>query len=296
MRVRWVLTVAGYVFIAVIAWLAFTTLWLWRNQERVVFQPPDAVTPAPGPARRVEYHAPDGQRLFAYLVDPPNAAEPTTAVVAFHGNADQAAWLVPWAHELAHRAGVIVVLPEYRGYGGIPGQPTYASAAADALGALEFARTLKTSRVVLFGHSLGAAIAAELAAAVRDQPPAALALQSPFTSAREMAYRMLVPAVPWVWRRISRVHYDTQSRVQALDVDVWVAHGTHDVTIPVRMGRDVFATARRRGQLLLVAGAGHNDVSEVGGEPYWAWLTAAVSGTTSTPVSELEQQSRGRFP
>jgi uncharacterized protein len=106
--------------------------------------------------------------------------------------------------------------------------------------------------------------------------PRSLVLQSPFTSARDMAARMLVPPIPWLWTRISRVHYDTRSRVAALDAPVFVSHGSRDLNIPARMGREVHAAARRPAELLLVDGAGHNDVADVGGERYWRWLTAAV--------------------
>jgi len=296
MRVQRVLTVLGYVGVAVLAWLVFTTLWLWRNQERVVFQPPEVIAPDPVAAgRRVVIRTADGPSTFGFLVQA-NGGGSQTVVIAFHGNADLAVWLVPWAQELSRRAGVSVLVPEFRGYGGSPGTPTYLGAAADALGALEFARTLKPSRVVLYGHSLGTAIAVELANAMGHTPPAALVLQSPFTSARDMASRMLVPVVPWLWERITRFHYDTRASVHELDVPVWVAHGRMDLTIPTRMGRDVFDTARRKGELLLVTGAGHNDVPEVGGEAYWQWLTTAVTGSSSAPVRELEQQGRRRLP
>ena len=111
---------------------------------------------------------------------------------------------------------------------------------------------------------------------MRPARPATLILQSPFTSARDMAKRMLVPPIPWLWRRISRVHYDTRSIVGNTDTPVWVAHGTRDLTIPTWMGRAVYDAARSKGELLLVAGAGHNDVAQVGGDAYWRWLAAAL--------------------
>jgi fermentation-respiration switch protein FrsA (DUF1100 family) len=170
-----------------------------------------------------------------------------------------------------------VFLPEYRGYGGIPGRPTYASASADSRGALDWARReYPAARIVLFGHSLGSAIATELAEAMAPATPASLVLQSPFTSAQAMAARMLVPPIPGLWSLISRVHYDTRRIVASLDAPVWVSHGTRDVVIPIRMGRAVFAAARRPGELLVVDRAGHNDVADVGGADYWRWLTAAV--------------------
>lgn len=286
------LTVVILVAVAAVAWVVVATLWLWRNQERVVFQPPNVVAPDPAGIKRV----PLASGAFAYVVEPKTPATPSIVVVAFHGNADLALWTVPWAQELAHRAGATVVVAEYRGYAGIPGTPSYESAAEDARGVAALARSLHPGRLVYFGHSLGTAIATELASRSADKPDA-LVLQSPFTSARDMAYRMLVPAFAAIWKTISRVPYDTKALVRELDVPVSVAHGSLDITIPVRMGRDVSAASLRKGNLLVVPGAGHNDVADVGGEAYWRWLAEAVTGKpASAPVTELEQKGGRRLP
>jgi pimeloyl-ACP methyl ester carboxylesterase len=285
-----VVTLVGIAIALALVWITLTTIWMWRYQERVVFQPPFLIADAPAPAVRMDFAASDGHAIYGYLVTPvgvgaqPKSNSQGTVVVSFHGNADLAAWLVPWGQELAERAGVSVLLAEYRGYGGIPGSPTYVSASSDALGALEFTRdSLRAQRIVLFGHSLGSAIAADVAAAMgeRGAPPSALVLQSPFTSAREMATRMLVPPIPGLWRRISRIHYDTRAIVARLEAPVSVAHGTRDVVIPVRMGQQTFNAARHRGELLIVEGAGHNDLADVAGERYWRWLTAAVTSDST---------------
>src|SRR5688572_18057609 len=159
-----------------LVWVVFSTAWMWRYQERVVFQPPAISPEAPAPARRVEFKAADGHQLFGYVVSPrAGSRAPRTVVVAFHGNADLAAWQIPWALELAERTGVTVLVPEYRGYAGIPGPPTYESAASDARGALAFAQSALTpEQIVLYGHSLGSAVATELAASMRPEAPAAL--------------------------------------------------------------------------------------------------------------------------
>ncbi len=300
-EVRRVGTILLIAVAAALAWVAFSLWWLWLNQERVVFQPPVIVAPTPDQARRVEFLSADGHPLHGFMVEPraengtprTERREPKTVVIAFHGNADLAAFLVPWAGELAQRAGVTVFIPEYRGYGGIPGRPTYETVAADALVALAYAREhFVSADIVLFGHSLGSALATDLAAAMAPDVPRSLVLQSPFTSAQDMAARMLVPPVPSLWRRISRVHYDTRAIVARLGAPVWVSHGSRDVVVPARMGRAVFDAARQRGELLIVEGAGHNDVPDVGGQRYWAWLTRAVSPR----LVELEEEGGRRLP
>jgi fermentation-respiration switch protein FrsA (DUF1100 family) len=248
----------------------------WREQERIVWQPPRPPYPAaPSDARRVAFRATDGQELFGYVIGEPS---PAGLLIAFHGNADLAVWVLPWAREVARRTGRCVLVPEYRGYAGLGGATTYDGSALDAAAALAFARDslgAATRPPALYGHSLGSAVAAELAGRAGVE---ALLLESPFSSARAMARIIIGRPMLAVWGLIARVHFDTVERVRALDAPVWVAHGDRDFIIPVRMGRDVFAAARHKGELLIVRGAGHNDLPDRGGEEYWSWLTRALRG------------------
>src|SRR5258705_3746712 len=159
--VRLVITIHLLVVAVALGEEAISTLRLWRAQERVVFQPPAVPATAPSPARRVELIAADGHQLFGYIVGPASHAPgDSTVVLVFHGNADLAAWQVPWAREVANRTGATIFLAEYRGYAGIDGRPSYAAAASDARGALAFVESrLKPSRIVVFWHSLGSALA-----------------------------------------------------------------------------------------------------------------------------------------
>jgi fermentation-respiration switch protein FrsA (DUF1100 family) len=260
-----------------------SVLLLWRFQEQIVFQPPSPVATTNDPARRVHYRAEDGVELFALIAGDCGGDGPV--VLAFHGNADLARWLVPWAMQVAREANACVMIPEFRGYDGLGGVPSYEGSALDARAALAFAREslgATPDRLVYFGHSLGTAIATELAVA---NPPRSLVLESPFSSARAMARRMFVPGIAAFWRLISRVHFDTIARVAALETPVSVAHGDRDLIIPVEMGREVFAAARRPAELLIVPGAGHNDVPEIGGQAYWAWLVRAIHAGDRASVS-----------
>lgn len=247
---------------------------LWRVQERIVFQPPmNPESPHAGTSR-LEYTSRDGIDLFAQVVEPEGHSR--AVVLAFHGNAVIARWLIPWARELSRRLGVTVVLPEYRGYDGLSGSPTYPGLALDAEAALDATSLhfrIPVSDIVLYGHSLGSAVACEVAS---DKRPRALVLESPFSSAHAMAGRWKIFGVGLFWSRISRVHYDTLSRVADIPSPVHVAHGERDIIVPPHMGPAVHAAAKQRGRLLLVPEAGHNDLALVGGDAYWRWIEEAL--------------------
>jgi fermentation-respiration switch protein FrsA (DUF1100 family) len=285
-------------------------LMLWARQERIVFQPPGPPFEEDSATVRVEYTASDGQPLFGYLViaervtpkaqdtsrtDSAAQSLPPTLLV-FHGNAEIAAWSLPWAHEVARRTGANVLIAEYRGYAGLPGRPTYPGSKLDARAAYEYARrTLGATpeRTVIYGHSLGSAIGVELAS---DIKPRALLLEAPFTSARAMAARLGVPGILPLWRAISRVHYDTRTQIAQLDVPVSVVHGDRDMVTPVHMGREVFQAARRKGDLLILDGVGHNDVVETGGERYWDWLERGMRGAAEAPEHAAPQSAHPLHP
>lgn len=300
------LTIALVLVALIVLAIGGIVVLAWWGQERIAFQPPGAAAIAeplgrePG-VHAVRYTAADGALLSGFLVVATSASvtttelDPTPLVIAFHGNAELARWWIPWAKELSRRTGARVLLPEYRGYDGLAGTPSYRGSRLDAAAAWRFAReSLHASpeRTVLFGHSIGSAIATELAAGLagtlRDhEDPAlhpiyeprhvrALVLQSPFTSARDMTRIIGSRPVQLVWNRISRIHFDTEARVEALPVPVFVTHGEADLLIPVRMGRRIHERAAVRRALLIVADAGHGDVPEQGGEEYWEWLVSSV--------------------
>lgn len=268
---------AGAVVFAIVVLLLLSALTagVWFFQERITFQPPSPPFPDDTGAHRVDYTAADGQPLFAYLIGDPGPSKPL--LIAFHGNADLAVRQLEWAHEIARRTGVTVMIAEYRGYMGLNGRPTYAGSALDAEAAYSYALTelrVNPGTIAFFGHSLGSAIATELAL---NHNPAALVLQSPFTSAREMASLISGRWTTFLtWRFVSRVHYDTILRVRSIDSPVSVAHGGRDRVIPWQMGRAVYEAARNRGEWLFVPDASHGDVALRAGDAYWDWLTRAL--------------------
>ena len=256
---------------------------VWLFQEKIAFQPQGAPFPPDSGVPRVEYTASDGQKLFAYVIGDPSAGP--GLLITFHGNADLAIRQVEWAKEILRRTGIAVMIVEYRGYMGLEGKPTYEGSRLDAEAAYRFATDslhVSPQNIAFFGHSLGTAIAAELAS--RNQP-VALVLQSPFTSARDMS-RIIIGRRPadLTWNTVSRLHFDTKDIVAALNAPVSVAHGDRDRLIPSRMGHAVFESAKIKGKWLLVPDGSHNDVEQNGGDAYWDWLVTALEPLRTTPI------------
>lgn len=267
--------IVAFAILALLLGLAFL---LWWSQERILFQPP-RLFEAPLESGRISYDAVDGQRLTGFMVGDPRSAP--GILVCFHGNADLAVWQLDWARAVERHTRYAVFLAEYRGYMSLGGSPTYSSTKLDARAAYDHLRIgfgVDRTRMAYFGHSLGSGVAAELA---EIHPPAALLLQSPFSSARAMARLIVWPPIAVVWRAISRIHFDTKRAVSELDVPVSVAHGRRDRIVPFRMGVEVYEAAKRKGQLLVVERAGHNDIADIAGEAYWHWVVEALMPRSS---------------
>jgi fermentation-respiration switch protein FrsA (DUF1100 family) len=250
---------------------------IWWSQERILFQPPRSYGRAPETGL-VGYDASDGQRLAGYVVGGPEHTN--GLLLCFHGNADLAMWQLDWARSVVEHTGTTVMLAEYRGYMSLRGKPSYLAVKLDANAAYEYVHTqlgVPDERLAYFGHSLGSAIAAELAEAHR---PRVLILQSPFTSASAMAERILTTPLAKFWKVVSRIHFDTARVVASLDVPVGVAHGKRDMIVPFWMGVEVHGAAKIKGPLLAVSDAGHNDLPEVAGERYWSWIAATLNAHT----------------
>lgn len=244
-----------------------------------MFQPPPLNGSAPE-SGRVTYETVDGQQLTGYLIGDPRHAP--GVVICFHGNADLSVWQIDWARSVERHTGCAVFLAEYRGYLSRSGRPTYATSKLDARAAYDHMRIaygVDRTRAAYFGHSLGSGVAAELA---EIHPPRSLLLQSPFTTAQAMARMIVWPPITYVWKILSRIHFDTTAIVSELDVPVSVAHGKRDRIVPFKQGMEVFSSAKCKGALLVVDQGGHSDLPQVAGEDYWRWVTESLQPLIST--------------
>jgi hypothetical protein len=229
---------------------------VYLTQERLVFYPQigreDATTPqAYGLAyESLELATEDGERLHAWWVP---AAEPRGAVLLFHGNAGNMAARLDYL-KMFHRLRYSTLIIDYRGYGRSSGTPSEEGTYRDAEAAwtwLTGARGVKPGDVVLFGESLGGAVASWLA--VRH-PPRALVLASTFTSITDLGAEVY-PFLPV--RLISRIRYDSRANLRSIRAPVLIMHSREDDLIPFSHGQKLFEAANEPKQFLELAGE-HN--------------------------------------
>ena len=90
------------------------------------------------------------------------------------------------------------------------------------------------------------------------------------------------PPIIFIWKILSRIHFDTTAIVSELDIPVSVAHGKRDRIVPFRQGMEVFNSAKKKGALLVVEHGGHSDLPQVAGEDYWRWITEGLQPLIST--------------
>jgi fermentation-respiration switch protein FrsA (DUF1100 family) len=208
----------------------------------------------------------DGLRLGAWLVPPSGAdhgvPDRGVAVLVANGNAGDRSVRAPLARALAAE-GLHVLLFDYRGYGGNAGAPSEDGLALDALAAraaLLDETGLPPDRLVVYGESLGAAVAARLAA---EQPTGGLVLRSPFVSLPAMA-RVHYPFLPA--GRLLRDRFPVAEHVARVTAPTVVVLGTRDGVVPPEQSRQVARAATRPVELVEVAGADHNDLALLDGE------------------------------
>jgi fermentation-respiration switch protein FrsA (DUF1100 family) len=202
----------------------------------------------------------DDEQLDAWFIP----ADPARGVVLFcHGNAGNISHRLV-SIQLFHELGLSVLIFDYRGYGQSTGKPTEKGTYRDADAAWDYLvtqRGIPAEHIILFGRSLGASIAADLAT---RQSAAAVILESGFTSVPDVAAN-LYPWLPVRW--LSRYQYDTRKKLAKIHSPVLIVHSRDDEIISYSNGERLFEAANEPKQFLQLRG-GHNDGFFVSGKDY----------------------------
>jgi hypothetical protein len=250
--------------VAVAVLLAVLVGALWAVQRRLVYLPhggpvASAADAVPG-GRDVELSTADGLTLGAWFVPGPTADAP--AVLVANGNAGHRGMRAPLARALA-RAGLAVLLFDYRGFGGNPGSPSEEGLALDVRAArshLVDVAGVPPERLLYYGESLGCAVVTELAV---EHPPAGLVLRSPFADLAAVG-RHHYPFLPV--RSLLRDRYPVAEQVARVRAPTTVVYGARDTIVPPAQSRQVAEAAARLHRLVEVRDADHNDAALLDGE------------------------------
>jgi uncharacterized protein len=202
-------------------------------------------------------------------VPPLNKGNSGRVVLYLHGNGSNVGANVEHANRF-HGLGLSVFLIDYRGYGKSQGDfPSESRVYEDAQQAWDYLvkqRGINPNQIYIYGHSLGGAIAIDLA--VRQPDAAGLIVEGSFTSVRAMVdfQKPLFRVFPIDFLLAQR--FDSLSKVDRLQMPVLFIHGTADSVVPAEMSKKMFDAAPEPKQLYMVPNGGHNNAAQIGGAEY----------------------------
>lgn len=250
------------VSVAVGAFVAFG-LYLYLSQDRMVFFPTRDMEATPADIG-LDYddifiEVGDSEQVHAWYVRAriednadTNSGAPT--VLFFHGNGGNISHRLPTI-ELIAGLGANIMLFDYRGYGRSDGVPSEDNMFSDALACyrrLIDTRGTPPDQIILFGRSLGGAVAIELATRVEC---AGLIVESSFTSAKAMG-KLMFPYFPV--GLLLKHKFSSIDKIDRINCPLLVTHSKEDDMIPFQMGRALFEKAQGPKQLVQIAGL-HNE-------------------------------------
>lgn len=236
-------------FLLLIVLAASGTLWL--RQPGMLFYPSTELVVTPADAgleyEEVKLSAADGIELHGWYLPNPGSRR---TLLFFHGNGGNISHRLD-SLLIFHRLGLNTLIIDYRGYGKSSGTPSEQGLYRDGDAAWQYLidqRGFKPEEIVVMGRSLGGAVAVWLAA---KQQPAALIVESSFTSVREMA-RDLFPLLS----RLTplRYRFNSAAALTRVHCPVLIAHSREDEIIPYVFGENLYLVANEPKRFLTLKG------------------------------------------
>ena len=221
----------------------------------------------------------DGLKLHGWFVP----GEKAVTLLWCHGNAGNISYRLDNMKLLHDKTGAGIFIFDYRGYGYSQGRPSEIGTYRDAEAALAYLHQrpdIDTDSIVIFGRSLGGAVAVDLAS---RHPCRGLILESTFTSLIDIF------EIPFEYRddselrsRFSAVKYDSLAKIKKVKVPLLMFHGDRDEVVPFESGCSLFSAANEPKRFYVIEGAGHNDTYIIGGDEYLKTIREFVDGLSRT--------------
>jgi fermentation-respiration switch protein FrsA (DUF1100 family) len=233
-------------------------------QPTFLYRPTPDVLYTPGELglafEKVLFTTQDGLKLSGWYVP----AEGARLTLLFcHGNGGNITHRLD-SINIFHELGVNCLIFDYRGYGNSEGRTTEEGTYLDARAAYEWLRETKktaANNIIIFGRSLGASIAAQLATQVEAR---GLIVESGFTSYADIG-KKFYPYMPV--RLFASFSYNTVGYLQQVHCPVLVIHSQTDELVPFQFGLELYETANEPKDFVEIAGS-HNDGFLISGQIY----------------------------
>jgi len=228
--------------IVIVPSLLLLNVWMYFQQPRMIFYPVREIYQTPADwgldYEDVTFNTADNVQLHGWYIPYQQAEQ---VLLFFHGNAGNVSHRRD-SIELFHRLGLSVFIIDYRGYGKSKGKPDEQGLYQDASAAWRYLTDEKgfaNDQILIFGRSLGGAVAARLASGVQAR---GLVLESTFSSARDFA-RAVFPVLSRLV--FTRYDFNTAENIQRVDYPVLVLHSPDDEIMPFRLGEKIFQSAHQ---------------------------------------------------
>ncbi len=246
------------------------SILFWSTQTNYIFEPTLELQSTPARVGLVaeEFYIPSGTgdgagKLFSWWIPSDSPDAPT--MLYLHGNDKNVgqARNLEYARSM-HVQGYNVLMIDYRGYGNSSGgSPSEAKIYEDAESAWNYLtkqRGITPGHLFIYGHSLGGAIAIELA--VQHPEAAGIIEESSFTSMPAIAGATGYGYMPT--EVLIHQRFDSLSKMPKLKIPLLIIHGTWDKTVPYQMGQQLFEAAHQPKSIALIKGGAHENSCIVG--------------------------------
>lgn len=246
------------VFISLILFFSVILLfnvYLYLKQPGMIFYPLKEVDVTPDKwglsYQQVKLKTIEGLELSSWHIPHPEAAK---TILFFHGNGGNISHRGDSIY-IFHKLKMNVLILDYPGYGESEGNPSEAGLFQSASSAWQYLineKNIKPENIIIFGRSLGGAVATDLAVHVKA---GGLILESTFSSVRDIVDIAFPLFSKLIYMRYS---FDSLNKIKKVTVPVLVIHSPDDEVIPFKLGKKLFAAIQSEKEFLQIKG-GHND-------------------------------------
>jgi abhydrolase domain-containing protein 13 len=222
----------------------------------------------------------DGEKIHTWLMLQKKNPENCPTLIYFHGNAGNMGFRLPNSINMYLRCGMNILTMDYRGYGDSTGIPTEVGLELDAEAVLQHAIShpkLKNSPMILFGRSLGGAVAISLAHKFPNDV-SGIVVENTFSSISDMV-DVLMPWVAFAKNLVLRIGWDSSAKIPEIKCPIYFISGDADTLVPPPQMKKLYDTALNSvyKEFFSVSGGGHNDSFIVAGIDYYKRLREFVS-------------------